>query len=236
MAKKVLIPTGMDQLTEHYLSQKGYELVSYDVEGTDDFFEQAKTADGIVSMTYPYNSTTLDRVPNVKIIARLGVGYDSVDTKAAGQRGIWVTNTPGSNAVTVAESTIVDILLLSKNVIQESQTLRDGNWHAGRHLAGHDLSGKTVGIVGFGHIGQEVAKRLQAFGMTILYYNRSQKPSEYGQQVTLDELLRKSDFVSLHVPATPETHHLIGAAQLKMMKPTASLVNFARGAVVDELA
>lgn len=236
MSKKVLIPRNGEQLTENYLTKKGYTIVEYDHELDADFMEKAADVDAIVSIGHGYDKQTLESLKQLTIVAGMGVGYDATDVETAAELGIWVTNNPGSNAITVAESTVTDILLLSKNAYQASPALEDGHWNIKRQTMGFDLNGKTVGIVGFGHIGQEVAKRLVGFGVKILFYNRSKKTSAYGEEVSLERILTESDYVSLHVPATPATHHMIGAKELRMMKPSASLVNFARGSVIDEAA
>lgn len=180
--------------------------------------------------------------PGLKIVANFAVGYDNIDLGAAKSRGVIVTNTPSRLGDSVAELTITLMLALSRRIVEADRWMREGNytcWDPALFL-GQDLSGKTLGIVGIGTIGFEVARRADALlGMKIVYAARSEKPDAAAHNykfTTLVELLKTADVVSIHVPLTPETHHLICQDQLALMKPTAILVNTARGSVVDEKA
>ncbi|MBI5357093.1 D-glycerate dehydrogenase [Candidatus Collierbacteria bacterium] len=180
--------------------------------------------------------------PDLKIVANYAVGFDNIDLNAARQKNIAVTNTPSRLGDSVAELTITLILALSRRIVAADRWMRQGNyvsWDPSLFL-GQDLSRKTLGIVGMGTIGFEVARRADSLlGMKILYTARSQKPDAAAHNykfISLPELLKTSDVVSLHVPLTPETHHLIDKDQLASMKPTAILINTARGPVVDETA
>lgn len=187
----------------------------------------------------------LTNVPRLKIVARYGVGYDNVDVEACTRRGIYVTHTPGVLSHAVAELTIGLMLCLSRRLIHADRYART-EWalpkeNGGARLPmGIDLYGKTLGIIGLGRIGYEVAVRARAFGMKIIYYDVKRKVDAEktlgAQYVDLKTLLENSDFVSIHVPLTPQTRCLIGERELRLMRPTAYLINTSRGSVVDEEA
>jgi len=191
---------------------------------------------------YPITRELLDSAPRLRVVANHGVGFNNVDLPEMARRGIAVCNTPGVLSDAVAELTFGMILMASRRLPENQRFVHDGSWSAGRGAApalGWDLVGKTLGLVGFGRIGKEVALRARAFRMKVIQFDAF---SEAGagwndcERVSLDELLQRSDIVSLHVNLTPETHHLIGARELALMRPTAWLVNTARGPVVDQLA
>ena len=178
--------------------------------------------------------------PSLKAVIRWGAGYDSVDIQAAGKRGILVINTPGVNAYAVAELTLGLMILLSHRLPGFWQNVRQGNWDREAFTA-LTLKAKTVGVVGGGNIGRRVAALVQALGAQTVYYDVFRLPPEREQAlrmtyVSLEELLERSDLVSLHVPLLESTRHIIGAEQLARMKPTACLINTARGGLVDEAA
>ena len=172
----------------------------------------------------------------------MAVGYDNIDIEAATESGIVVTNTPGILEETTADTAFMLLLAAARRLGEAERFLRAGKWDAWgpKQFTGPDVWGKTLGIIGFGGIGQAVARRTKGFGMDILYTARSRKEDaekELGaRKVELDELLGQSDFVSIHTPLTDETRHLIGEKELNAMKPTAVLVNASRGPVVDESA
>jgi phosphoglycerate dehydrogenase-like enzyme len=175
----------------------------------------------------------------LKVIARAGAGLDTIDVVAAVERGIQVINAPDANTLAVAELTMGLVLALARNLVQADGSMKDGRWEKSR-LLGHGLVGKTLGIIGFGRIGQAVAVRAHAFGMRVVTNQRRPTPELYleagVEPLDLFDLLAQSDFVTLHVPARPETEGLINAETLGAMKPTAYLINTARGSVVDEAA
>ena len=179
---------------------------------------------------------------DLKVIANMAVGYDNVDVEASAERGIVVTNTPGVLDETTADVAFMLLLAAARRLGEGERLLRAGRWEwwGPKQLMGRDVWGKRLGIVGFGRIGQAVARRARGFGMEVLYHNRSRKEEaeqELGARyVEFDELLETVDFVSVHTPITSETHHLIGPKELGRMKPTAVLVNTSRGPVVDEAA
>lgn len=181
--------------------------------------------------------------PQLRCVANVAVGYDNVDVAAAGRRGVVVTNTPRVLDDATADLTIALILAATRRIAEGDRLVRSGrdwNWGMG-FMLGSSLQGRLLGIVGLGGIGKWVAQRARAFGMEIAYHQRNPAPAEVeaalgARRLPLDELLAAADVVSLHCPLTPETHHLIGAAELEAMKPSAVLVNAARGPIVDEAA
>jgi phosphoglycerate dehydrogenase-like enzyme len=185
----------------------------------------------------PYTRRVIEAAPALRVIARVGVGYDAVDTAAAADRGVAVTVTPGVNQESVAEHTFALILALARSVVPMHLAVRGGGW---RRVSGVPLRGRTLGLVGLGRIGKEVALRAAAFRMKVLAYDPvpdTRFAAEHGVAlVPLDRLLAESDFVSLHLPLAAGSRHLLDAAALGRMKPTAFLVNTARGGLVDEAA
>ena len=179
----------------------------------------------------------LEQAPNLKVIGRAGVGVDNIDLEVATELGIPVINAPEGNTVSAAELAMALILAVARNIARADASVRSGDW-ARSKFSGIEIRGRTLGLVGAGRIGTAVALRAQAFGMeTIAYdpYLTEERAKELGiERVELDELIARGDVISLHVPLTPQTEGMIGEAELKAMKPTAILVNAARGGVVEE--
>src|ERR687893_1011310 len=179
---------------------------------------------------------------DLRVVANMAVGYDNVDVEAATERGLIVTNTPGVLDETTADVAFMLVLAAARRLGEGERLLRAGEWKwwGPKQLRGLDVWGKTLGIVGMGRIGRAVARRGKGFGMEILYHNRSRNEEAEGElgarYVGLEDLLRESDFVSIHAPLTDETRHLISERELGLMKETAVLVNTSRGPVVDEAA
>jgi glyoxylate reductase len=172
----------------------------------------------------------LELLPDLRLVANYGVGYDNVDVDACRGRGIAVTNTPGVLDAAVAELTLALILACRRHLVVSDRFVRERRWRRGwakPELLGRDLADSTLGLVGRGRIGSEVARRAEAFGMRVVHHSRS-------GGLALDELLRTADVVSLHVPLTPETHGLLSRGELGLMRDGATLVNTARGAIVHE--
>ncbi|HLI28533.1 MAG TPA: phosphoglycerate dehydrogenase [Chloroflexota bacterium] len=176
---------------------------------------------------------------NLRVIGRAGVGVDNIDVEAATRRGVVVVNAPAGNTIAVAEHTLGLLLALARSIPQAAAALRRGEWQRSKYL-GHEIRGKILGIIGLGRIGRAVARRAQGFEMrTIAYdpYVGAEQARRLGVElVELPALLRTADFVSIHTPATAQTQGLLGAAELALMKPTAYLINCARGGIVDEAA
>jgi len=175
----------------------------------------------------------------LKVIGRAGAGVDNIDIDAATRKGIVVVNAPTGNTVSAAEHTFALMLALARNIPQANSQLKSGKWQRGK-LVGTELRNKTLGIIGLGNVGSEVAKRAQAFEMQVIAYDPF-VPMDYAgtrkvNLVSLDKLLEQADFITLHVPLTPATANLIGAEELAKIKPTAQIINCARGGLVDEEA
>lgn len=242
MKKKILITynlprEGFAELTEHF------ELIfpENDSFSKEEVLERVAECDALLSMfNFVIDKEIIDAGKNLKIISNFGVGFNNVDFEYARHKGVMVTNTPDPVVEPTAEMAFALMLATARRVAECDRKLRDAasglKWGVMENL-GVGLYGKTLGIVGLGRIGKSIARRAEAFGMKVVYHNR--KETEAGNAKycsTLDELLYVSDFVSLNVPLTDETRHLIDADALKKMKPSAILINTARGPVVDEPA
>ncbi|UCD71042.1 MAG: hydroxyacid dehydrogenase [Syntrophobacterales bacterium] len=180
----------------------------------------------------------MDAGPHIKVISRTGVGIDNVDVAAATEKGILVCNTPGLNAISVAEQTLALLLSLAKQLRLMDKSVREGNWKMRYAERAVDVEGKTLGLIGVGRIGSLVALKCRlAFNMKVIAYDPYVKHLE-GVELcsTIDQVVSQADFVSIHVPYMEETHHLVDARVLSLMKPDSYLINTARGAVVDEKA
>ena len=183
----------------------------------------------------PIDKEIIDAGKKLKLISNYGVGYNNIDIQYARKKGITVCNTPESVFEPTAELCMALLLGIARRIGEfdrRIRTEREGMWGVMKNL-GYGLKGKTLGIIGMGHIGQNVACKAAAFGMNILYYNRKTEVPGY-KKTDLDSLLKESDFISIHTPLTEATHHLIGERELGLMKKTAFLINTARGAVIDE--
>jgi D-3-phosphoglycerate dehydrogenase len=176
---------------------------------------------------------------NLKAIGRAGIGLDNIDTEAAKERGIKVLNTPGATTISVAELTMGHMLALARHIPQATASLKAGKWEK-KQFMGTELYGKTLGIIGVGRIGREVAKRASAFGMDIVAYDpyvREADVRDLGLKLLpLEDLLQYSDYITIHVPLTPETRHMLGKREFELMKPGVRIINCARGGVIDEQA
>ena len=222
------------------LRDVGHELVLEPKLGARSGAEVMRLANGcagaIVS-TDPFPAEVLAALPEMKIIARVGVGYDLIDIGAATRQGVAVSITPGMNAETVADHALALILGLVRRVAEQDALVKAGRWNRTGAFAPSEMAGKTVGVVGVGTIGRAVIHRLAGFGVRILFHDSFVAAAEGAEKAeSLDALLAEADILSLHVPLLPETHHLIDAVALARMKPNALLVNTARGPVVDQAA
>jgi len=201
--------------------------------------ERTSDAQGVVCLlTDRIDAALLDASPALRVISNVAVGYDNIDVAEATRRRIPVGNTPGVLTETTADLAFALILAVARRLVEAERYVRDGRWltwHPSLML-GTDVHGATLGIVGMGKIGQAVARRASGFGMRVLYASHSAAAGGLGERVELDELLQRADFVSLHVPLTLETRHLIGERELHTMKPGAFLINTARGPIVDQSA
>jgi glyoxylate reductase len=208
--------------------------------------EAVKSADVLVpTVTDRIDAAILAQAgPNLKLVANFGNGVDNIDVDSATQRGITVTNTPGVLTEDTADMTMALILAVPRRMAQGIKVIETGEWHgwSPMWMLGHRISGKRLGIIGMGRIGQAVARRALAFGMSIHYHNRRRLPQDIEEKLeatyweSLDQMLARMDVISIHCPHTPGTYHLLSARRLKLLKKEAYLVNTARGEVVDESA
>jgi glyoxylate reductase len=209
----------------------------------DQLSDACRDAEGLVVCGTRVPETVLVKAPMLRVVANVGVGYDHVDVAACTRRGILVTNTAGVLEETTADLAFSLLLAVARRIVEGDRYVREGRWKKWEWglLWGADVHGQTLGIYGLGHIGRAMARRGRGFSMRILYHSRERVSEalegELGAQyVDRETLLRESDFLTLHVPLTAETRHLIKAEDLRRMKPTAFLINAARGPVVDEAA
>lgn len=197
--------------------------------------------DALVVRSTKVTREVIEGAPHLKLIIRAGSGVDTIDVAAADEHGIRVCNCPGMNSVAVAELTLGLMIALDRQIVDETDDLRRGIWNKKKYSSeALGLKDRTLGIIGLGAIGREVARRARAFEMRVIYYDvirHVELEKELGlRRAQFDELLMESDFVTLHVPGGPPTRHMIGRRELNLMKPTAYLVNCSRGGVIDEHA
>jgi glyoxylate reductase len=204
---------------------------------------EAADADALLTLlTDRIDASIMAAGARLRVISNMAVGYDNIDVQEASRRGILVTNTPGILTKTTADFAFALLLAAARRVVEADRYTRHGRWKTWgpQVLLGQDVYEATLGVVGLGGVGLEVAKRGRGFDMRVLYCDRTRRPEEerrYGlAYAELDQLLAESDFISLHTPLAPETHHLIGEREMALMKPTAVLVNTARGPIVDQRA
>lgn len=207
----------------------------------DDVIRAAHDADGLIIGFVPITARVIDALPKLKCVVRYGVGYETIDVPAATERGIWVANVPDYCIPEVADHALALLLALARKVIPLDASVRRNEWSAVKASKPiHRIEGRTLGLIGMGRIGREVARRAKAFGLNVIVadkYLSPEKAAEAGATlVALDALLPVADFISIHAPLTPETRHLMNAEALARMKPTAYLINVARGAIIDTVA
>ena len=208
----------------------------------EEMIRHARECEGLLTLvTDPVNRELLDQAPKLRVVSNMAVGYDNIDVAACTERGVAVGNTPGVLTDATADLAFALLMAVARRLPEAREFVLAGRWKTWDPslLLGRDVHGATLGIFGLGQIGQAMAKRARGFGMRIVYFDKP-KPSVEEQlgvaRLEKDELLREADFVSLHVPLSPKTRHLIGAPELALMKPTAVLINTSRGAVVDPIA
>jgi len=224
-----------------------YEL---DVHEGEDFLtkeemiERVKDADAVITqLRDPIDKEFIDAGKKLKIIANYAVGYNNIDVEYARLKGIYVTNTPGVLTEATADIAWALLLAVARKIIPADKFVREGKFKGWKPklFLGYEIYGKTLGIIGMGRIGQAVARRALGFGMKVIYHNRKRLPEEIENKynanyVDLETLLKTSDFISINVPLTKETYHLLNEEKLSLLKPNAILINTARGPVVDEKA
>lgn len=236
---RLLANDGMDKDAAAKLRELGYDVVEDHYEG-EELFEKIKTFDIlVVRSNTKVRKDLIDAAVGgkLKLVIRAGVGVDNIDVKYAREKGINVSNTPKASSISVAELTLGHIFAVSRFINTSNVTMREGKWEK-KAYKGVELFGKTLGLIGFGRISKEVAKRANALGMKIIYTDICGKAEGYDEYkfVELNELLKEADFVSLHVPLDKNKGYVIGKEEINMMKDGAYLINCARGGVVDEEA
>jgi len=242
MAKaKILMSQPIHEEGMKYITSRGYEARVAPDFSEATLIKEVADAAGFLVRTAEIPASVINAGKALKVIARHGVGYDSIDVKAATARKIPVCITPRANALSVAEHVLALMLALAKRIIPFDAATRKNEWEIRNSYSAFDLDGKTLGIIGMGRIGMLVCQKAQAaFNMKILAYDplvpKDAMEKAGAKVVAIPEILQASDFVTLHVPSTPETKGLIGAAQFKTMKRSAYLINCARGPIVDEAA
>lgn len=237
---RILAADGMEASAIKNLEESGFEVVNEHYE-LPELMEKIKEFDVVV-----VRSATKIREPlidealksgRLKLVIRGGVGVDNIDVKYAEEKGISVRNTPNASSASVAELAIGHMFNIARHIHSANVTMREGKWNK-KHYEGIELSGKTLGLIGFGRIAKEVAKRADALGMKVIYTNRSgHKPeNDPFRYVTMEELYKEADFISLHMPKLADRPYLIGKEEIEQMKDGVYLVNTARGGLIDEEA
>jgi D-3-phosphoglycerate dehydrogenase len=241
MPGRVLLPQNIAEEGKLYLHRRGYEVKMGRGYSVADMCRDIVDCDALLARLAPVPAAVLEASTKLQVVSRHGVGYDNVDVDRATELGIWVTYGPESNAGTVAEHTLALILAVAKNLVAYDRELRQGLFRVRARLFGTDLEGKRLGIVGLGRIGRVVAaKASRGLGMEVVACTRNPQQIPLPPGVTRfcgwKELFRTADVVSLHLPLVPETRSCVGRRELEWMKPSAILINTARGGLVDEYA
>lgn len=238
--KKIVLTHRLDERITKTLKEK-FKVEVANTGDPDEMYPLIQDANGIIVRIGFLDYKTIMSLNNLEVIGRTGVGVDNIDLKAANEKGIPVVITPGANTRSVAEHTLTFILALSKDLKISDMEMHKGNYGIRNNCRAFEILGKTLGIIGFGNIGKEVAKFSSSLGMHILVFDPFIKPEiveEMGFQFTekLEVLLKNSDVISIHVPLTKDTTGLIGSKEFNIMKPGAIIVNCARGNIIDEKA
>ncbi|MGH2459749.1 MAG: C-terminal binding protein [Chloroflexota bacterium] len=244
MSYKVVVfdgPTGREPIEESELAKVGAEVRRAVDNTPEERLALVADADGILCDATPVDASLIAHAPKLRVVGEYGIGYDNIDVPAATARRVWVANVPGFCAEEVADYAMAVVLAANRRLFAYDRSLREGRWDPlGVGAGAARLSAQTLGVIGFGNIGRRVARRAAAFGMRVLVHSPRTTPElarEHGaERVDLPTLYARSDYVSLHLPATAATRGMIDADALAQMKPTAWLINAARGSVVDEAA
>ena len=241
---KVLITRKIPSVAEELLTKHGFDVTVYKKNkpiSSSELIKLGKNSDGLLTLlSDKIDKSVIDKIPHLKIIANYAVGFNNIDVRYAKTKGIIVTNTPDILTDATADIAMGLILACSRRFCEADSFMREGKFNGWKPdlFLGPGLKNKTLGIIGAGRIGQATALRAKAFGMKIIYFSRSKKPdfeNELGaKKVSLSKLMRTADVISLHVPLTPDTYHLLDKEKLDLMKPEAIIVNTARGEVIDE--
>ncbi len=235
--KKVLIPTKLDKVAANYLKEQGYTVVQ---DAETDMMELVRSnsdAEALIVRSEKVTSEIMDAMPSLRTVVRAGAGFNTIDTKYARSKNIDVMNTPGANSNGVAEEVVALALAAYRFVVPADNSTRAGKWEKKKFM-GRELTGKTIGIVGLGHIGQLVVKRLSGFEMNFLAYDPIIPPAVaegLGVKLcSLEELFAESDIITLHIPENNETRGMINSSLLSLVKQGCMLINCARAGIVNE--
>ncbi len=235
---KVLIPDNLHEKSIRFLESRGYEVVTGHAKDEEGLIREVGDADGLLARSYPFTARVIDAAKKLKVIGRIGVGVDMIDVKHAEEKGIWVGVARGANTNAVAEHTMSLIAACAKNIVLCDSETKAGNYDIRNKVQAVELRGKTLGVIGLGAIGRTVAEIAHnGFGMEVAGYDMFLSPAipDYVRILpSAEDVLKEADVVTLHVPATPETENMIRRETLQLMKPSAILVNCARGALVNE--
>lgn len=236
--KKVLIPTKLDTAARELLeAHGGYVVVQDDATPLGELAAAHADAYALIVRSEPVTAELMDALPSLKVVIRAGAGYNNIDTAYARKRDIDVMNTPGANANAVAEEVIAMMLADARHVVAADPSTRSGKWEKKRFM-GREITGKTLGVVGVGYIGQTLVKRLRGFDMKVLGYDpvlTEARARDLGVElVDLPELFARADYISLHIPENPQTRGLVDARLLEAMRPGATLINCARAGILNE--
>ena len=237
---KILVTDKVADEAIDLLEKEGYEVV-FDEMSHEDLLGSISEYDALmVRSRTKVTGDIIEAADNLKVIGRAGIGVDNIDVEAASKRGIKVVNAPTGATISVAELTIAHMLSLARHLTKADSTLKQGIW-AKKQLKGIELYGKTLGLIGCGNIGRKTAELAKAFSMRIIGYDpylSKEDLEKYGieKKEDLRDLMREADFISLHLPHTKETHHIVNSEMISLMKPTAYIINCARGGTIDEEA
>lgn len=239
MAYRILLPQPIMEAGRKYLEEKGYEIVDGEGYTEDDIIRQIPGCDAMIVRTAKITKKILDAADSLKVIARHGAGFDGVDLKAVDEKNVMVLYAPTANSNSVAETAIFYMLYCSRNFKKVQNLYKTDYMTAKMKIEKHELGEKTRGLIGVGNIGGRVAKKaVFGFDMKVIAFDPYAKelPDYIQRAESREEVFKNADYVSLHIPATPETEKSIGTKEFDLMKPTAYLINTSRGAVVDEEA
>ncbi len=233
---KIAICDPIDKKALEKLSSLGLDVKDLSSIDKTELVERVKDADIlVVRSATKVKGELLDALESAKLIIRGGVGLDNIDIEGAEKKGIKVVNTPEASSVSVAELVFAHIFAIYRHVVRGTVGIKEGKWEK-KALKGNEIFGKTIGIIGMGRIGREVAIRAKALGMTVLGYDVVDFPEEFAEKVSLDELYERSDIITLHVPLIPATKHMINKDSISKMKDGVVIINCSRGGIVDEVA
>jgi D-3-phosphoglycerate dehydrogenase len=232
-----IFPKGTVEMIHELLPKDRFEILIVD---TQEKYDSLTEAEVMVLRLFKITKDDIERNKNLKLIHKWGAGFDTIDIKAAGENGIYVSNSPGANAYAVSEMAILLMLAVYRNLVIQHEAMKQGKWTKTVYTdRSYGIMNKMVGLIGCGNIGKQVAKKVQAFGAEVQYYDKFRMSEEEEKSlnmkyVEMDELLKTSDIVSVHVPLMEETKNLIDKSKFDLMKPTAIIINTSRGGIIKE--